>query len=281
MRTMKKLSNFVWLLAIALTTTFTFTSCGNDKDEPVDKNKVKVNPAKVFVNGMLKAMGGYVYTLDAEGRVSSIVNKKEKEKVTFEYKSDVLGTTDVPNVVMTVTDDDGKTVYKLLLNEAGYVRYCDEYKYQGSEIARSRTWNLEYNSDSRLVKAVRSVSGFQTTYTLTYKNGDATESSTVSQKEGKVTNHYQIFYTSSKVTSPIANKGCIMFFDKGLGINLEDLEYAYYAGMLGKATKHLTMYNLDKYNDKTSFDWVINESGFPTKVVVNKEGNVKEIPFVW
>lgn len=115
---MKKLSNFVWLLAIALTATITFTSCGKDKDEPVDKNKVKVNPAKVFVNGMLKEAAGSVFTLDAEGRVSSIVNKEEKVKVTFEYKSDVLGTTDMPNVVMTVTDDDSKTVYKLLLNEA-------------------------------------------------------------------------------------------------------------------------------------------------------------------
>ena len=161
------------------------------------------------------------------------------------------------------------------------MRYCDEYKYKGNEIAKSRTWNLEYNFDNRLVKAVQSESGFQTTYTLTYKNGDATESSTVSQKEGKETNRYQIFYTSSKVTSPIANKGCIMFFDKGLGIELDDLEYAYYAGMLGKATKHLTTYNLDKDNDKISFDWVINESGFPTKVVINDEGDVKEIPFVW
>ena len=141
---MKKLSNFVWLLAIALTATITFTSCGKDKDDPVDKNKVKVNPAKVFVNGMPKEVAGSVFTLDAQGRVSSIVNKEEKEKATFEYKSDVLGTTDVPNVVMTVTDDDSKTVYKLLLNEAGYVKYCDEYEYEKNEIAKSKTWNLEY-----------------------------------------------------------------------------------------------------------------------------------------
>ena len=43
---MKKLFNFMWFLAIVLTATITFTSCGKDKDEPVDKNKVKVNPAK-------------------------------------------------------------------------------------------------------------------------------------------------------------------------------------------------------------------------------------------
>ena len=230
---------------------------------------------------MLKEVGGSVFTLDAEGRVSSIVNKEEKEKVTFEYKSDVLGTTDVPNVVMTVTDDDSKTVYKLLLNEAGYVKYCDEYEYEKNEIAKSKTWNLEYNSDNRLVKAVQSESGFQTTYTLTYKNGDAIESSTVSQKEGKETNRYQIFYTSSKVTSPIANKGCIMFFDKGLGIELDDLEYAYYAGMLGKATKHLPIYNIDKDNNMTSFEWYFDANGFPIKVVAKDDDDREDSNIVW
>ena len=150
-----------------------------------------------------------------------------------------------------------------------------------NEIAKSKTWNLEYNSDNRLVKAVQSESGFQTTYTLTYKNGDATESSTVSQKEGKVTNHYQIFYTSSKVTSPIANKGCIMFFGGGLGIELDDLEYAYYAGMLGKATKHLPIYNMDKDNDKTTFDWTFNDNGFPTKIVIKSEDERENSNIVW
>ena len=71
----------MWLLAIVLTATFTLVSCGDDKDNPdVEKGKVEVNPEKVFVNGMLKEAAGSVFTLDAQGRVSSIVNKKEKEK---------------------------------------------------------------------------------------------------------------------------------------------------------------------------------------------------------
>ena len=281
---MKKLSNFVWLLAIALGAAIALTACSKNSDGPdggEDKGKVEVNPTKVFVNGMPKMVDGSVFTRDFKGRLSSIYNREENVLIAFAYTSSILGTKDVPNVVMTVTDDDSKTVYKLLLNEAGYVKYCDEYEYEKNEIAKSKTWNLEYNSDNRLVKAVQSESGFQTTYTLTYKNGDAIESSTVSQKEGKETNRYQIFYTSSKVTSPIVNKGCIMFFGGGLGIELDDLEYAYYAGMLGKATKHLPIYNLDKNNDKISFEWTINKGGFPTKVVIKDEEDVDQILFVW
>ena len=251
---MKKLSNFVWLLAIALTTTFTLTACSDSKnDEPdAEKGKVKVNPAKVFVNGMPKIMDGYVFTKDAQGRVSSIVNKKEKEEIKFEYRSDVLDTTEEPNVVMTVND-----------------------------IPKSKTWNLKYNSDGRLVEAVQTQGGYQTTSTIKYENGDATESSTVSQKEGKETDHYRIFYTSSKVTSPIVNKGCIMSFDVALGVDLDDLENAYYAGMLGKATKHLPIYNLNGDNERTSFEWTINKEGFPTKVIVKDEDGKGESNIVW
>lgn len=72
-----------------------------------------------------------------------------------------------------------------------------------------------------------------------------------------------------------------MFFGGGLGIELDDLEYAYYAGMLGKATKHLPIYNLDKNNDKISFEWTINKGGFPTKVVIKDEEDVDQILFVW
>ncbi|PDP67768.1 DUF4595 domain-containing protein [Prevotella intermedia] len=280
---MKKLSNFVWLLAIALTTTFALTACSDSKnDEPdAEKGKVKVNPAKVFVNGMPKIMDGYVFTKDAQGRVSSIVNKKEKEEIKFEYRSDVLDTTEEPNVVMTVNDDGDKTVYSLFLNKDGFVKYCVEYEYGKNDIPKSKTWNLKYNSDGRLVEAVQTQGGYQTTSTIKYENGDATESSTVSQKEGKETDHYRIFYTSSKVTSPIVNKGCIMSFDVALGVDLDDLGNAYYAGMLGKATKHLPIYNLNGDNERTSFEWTINKGGFPTKVVVKDEDGKGESNIVW
>ncbi|PJI27512.1 DUF4595 domain-containing protein [Prevotella intermedia] len=278
---MKKLSNFMWFLAIVLTATFTLVSCGDDKDNPdVEKGKVEVNPEKVFVNGMPKVMDGYVFTRDFKGRLSSMYNKKEKGLVTFDYNNNTLGTTDVPNVVMTVADSDNRTVYKLFLNKDGYVKYCDEIEYR-IDNPKTTAWNLEYNSDGQLVKVVQTKDGYKRLSTIIYDGGNAVETVTKSEKDGKETDHYKIYYTSKKETLPIMNKGCLIFFETGLGVDLDNLQNAYYAGMLGKATKHLPIYNMDKDNEKATFEWTFNEDGFPIKAVMKDEDGRQESNIVW
>ena len=282
---MKKLSNFVWLLAIALGAAIALTACSKNSDGPdggEDKGKVEVNPTKVFVNGMPKIVDGSVFTRDFKGRLSSIYNKEENVLIAFAYTSSILGTKDVPNVVMTVTDADERTVYNLFLNKDGFVKYCDEIDYEKKgNTPKTTTWNFEYNSDGQLIKAVESKDGVKTSSTIAYNDGDAVETVTMSEKDGKETDHYRIYYTSKKVTSPIENRGCIMSFDVALGLDLEHLQIAYFAGMLGKATKHLPIYNMDKDNDKTTFDWTFNDNGFPTKIVVKDDEGREESNFVW
>lgn len=282
---MKKLSNFVWLLAIALGAAIALTACSKNSDGPdggEDKGKVEVNPTKVFVNGMPKIVDGSVFTRDFKGRLSSIYNKEENVLIAFAYTSSILGTKDVPNVVMTVTDGDERTVYNLFLNKDGFVKYCDEIDYEKKgNTPKTTTWNFEYNSDGQLIKAVESKDGVKTSSTIAYNDGDAVETVTMSEKDGKETDHYRIYYTSKKVTSPIENRGCIMSFDVALGLDLDHLQIAYYAGMLGKATKHLPIYNMDKDNDKTTFDWILNDNGFPTKIVVKDDEGREESNFVW
>lgn len=282
---MKKLSNFVWLLAIALGAAIALTACSKNSDGPdggEDKGKVEVNPTKVFVNGMPKIVDGSVFTRDFKGRLSSIYNREENVLIAFAYTSSILGTKDVPNVVMTVTDADERTVYNLFLNKDGFVKYCDEIDYEKKgNTPKTTTWNFEYNSDGQLIKAVQSKDGVKTSSTIAYNDGDAVETVTMSEKDGKETDHYRIYYTSKKVTSPIENRGCIMSFDVALGLDLDHLHGAYYAGMLGKATKHLPIYNMDKDNDKTTFDWILNDNGFPTKIVVKSDDGREESNIVW
>ena len=282
---MKKLSNFVWLLAIALGAAIALTACSKNSDGPdggEDKGKVEVNPTKVFVNGMPKIVDGSVFTRDFKGRLSSIYNREENVLIAFAYTSSILGTKDVPNVVMTVTDADERTVYNLFLNKDGFVKYCDEIDYEEKgNTPKTTTWNFEYNSDGQLIKAVQSKDGVKTSSTIAYNDGDAVETVTMSEKDGKETDHYRIYYTSKKVTLPIENRGCIMSFDVALGLDLDHLHGAYYAGMLGKATKHLPIYNMDKDNDKTTFDWILNDNGFPTKIVVKDDEGREESNFVW
>lgn len=282
---MKKLSNFVWLLAIALGAAIALTACSKNSDGPdggEDKGKVEVNPTKVFVNGMPKMVDGSVFTRDFKGRLSSIYNREENVLIAFAYTSSILGTKDVPNVVMTVTDADERTVYNLFLNKDGFVKYCDEIDYEEKgNTPKTTTWNFEYNSDGQLIKAVQSKDGVKTSSTIAYNDGDAVETVTMSEKDGKETDHYRIYYTSKKVTLPIENRGCIMSFDVALGLDLDHLHGAYYAGMLGKATKHLPIYNMDKDNDKTTFDWTFNNNGFPTKIVVKSDDEREESNIVW
>ena len=282
---MKKLSNFVWLLAIALGAAIALTACSKNSDGPdggEDKGKVEVNPTKVFVNGMPKIVDGSVFTRDFKGRLSSIYNREENVLIAFAYTSSILGTKDVPNVVMTVTDADERTVYNLFLNKDGFVKYCDEIDYEKKgNTPKTTTWNFEYNSDGQLIKAVQSKDGVKTSSTIAYNDGDAVETVTMSEKDGKETDHYRIYYTSKKVTLPIENRGCIMSFDVALGLDLDHLQIAYYAGMLGKATKHLPIYNMDKDNDKTTFDWTFNNNGFPTKIVVKSDDEREESNIVW
>lgn len=282
---MKKLSNFVWLLAIALGAAIALTACSKNSDGPdggEDKGKVEVNPTKVFVNGMPKIVDGSVFTRDFKGRLSSIYNREENVLIAFAYTSSILGTKDVPNVVMTVTDADERTVYNLFLNKDGFVKYCDEIDYEKKgNTPKTTTWNFEYNSDGQLIKAVESKDGVKTSSTIAYNDGDAVETVTMSEKDGKETDHYRIYYTSKKVTLPIENRGCIMSFDVALGLDLDHLHAAYYAGMLGKATKHLPIYNMDKDNDKTTFDWILNDNGFPTKIVVKDDEEREESNIVW
>lgn len=282
---MKKLSNFVWFLAIALGAAIALTACSKNSDGPdggEDKGKVEVNPTKVFVNGMPKIVDGSVFTRDFKGRLSSIYNREENVLIAFAYTSSILGTKDVPNVVMTVTDADERTVYNLFLNKDGFVKYCDEIDYEKKgNTPKTTTWNFDYNSDGQLIKAVQSKDGVKTSSTIAYNDGDAVETVTMSEKDGKETDHYRIYYTSKKVTLPIENRGCIMSFDVALGLDLDHLHGAYYAGMLGKATKHLPIYNMDKDNDKTTFDWILNDNGFPTKIVVKDDEGREESNIVW
>ena len=162
------------------------------------------------------------------------------------------------------------------------MKYCDEIDYEEKgNNPKTTTWNFEYNSDGQLIKAVQSKDGVKTSSTIAYNDGDAVETVTMSEKDGKETDHYRIYYTSKKVTLPIENRGCIMSFDVALGLDLDHLHAAYYAGMLGKATKHLPIYNMDKDNDKTTFDWILNGNGFPTKIVVKDDEGRAESNIVW
>ena len=71
------------------------------------------------------------------------------------------------------------------------------------------------------------------------------------------------------LSTPIENKGCLMMFDELLDVDMDEMIYAYYGGMLGTATKHLPLrmhapYAHDSFSDY-DFKWTLNSNGYPIK----------------
>lgn len=104
--------------------------------------------------------------------------------------------------------------------------------------------------------------------TIKYQDGNIVETTTT--KAG-YSNSYKIFYTSESVLSPIVNKGCLMLFDYTLGIDMDEMEYAYYAGLLGKATKNLPVKLVANENRIDNFTWTLNSNGYPISSKRNLE----------
>lgn len=154
---------------------------------------------------------------------------------------------------------------------------------------------MKYDADGHLVEMKRSESDGELTK-ITYKNGDVTATSTQYSLDfggedingdGKIDDldvwpDTEIQYTTNEISTPIENKGGLMMFDELLDVDMDEMIYAYYGGMLGTATKHLPlkqhMPNGFKYIDYT-FDWTMNNQQYPTQLTIKMEDGSWEESF--
>lgn len=78
-----------------------------------------------------------------------------------------------------------------------------------------------------------------------------------------------LIYKISYTTTP--NASCVMQYDDGLDIDLDDWEMLYYIGLLGKGTTHLPQaYNKQKSSSKSSAgsnEWSVDDKGRAVKLV--------------
>lgn len=265
-----------FLTAMVLNATITFTSCSSDSnDTDTLQNTVGANPKNVFTGGLPKTAVGMSIQTNDKGQVVYI--KSEEVTVTFQYNDvDTRSTAFSQYVIMTIGEGKEKLVCNLYLNKDGFVSHCDETEYD-LEGMEKETWDFTYNSDGQLLTMLRSEGGKENT-TIKYQDGDIVETATVSADEPDESSLYKVYYTSKTVSTPIVNKGCIMFFDETLGIDMDEMKYAYYAGLLGKATKHLPVRLVDEKDQYTSsFDWTLNAAGYPILFSYGEE----KYPFTW
>lgn len=268
MKNFKLLS--VALMAVLLSVGFAACSGDDDDDNGNDTSNGKVNISNVFTGGQPKSIDGLSMTYNSDGTLASISG--DGTSVSFEYGSGTRAVANSNIVRMTIYDDGELfATCDMTLNANGFVKSCTETDYEGNV----ETWAFGYNSNGQLNYMKRSEGGNEVT-SITYSNGNIVKTKTVSEEEPNESSECSITYSDT------ANKGCIMLFDATMGIDMDEMEYAYYAGMLGKATKNLPKSNVDEDGDTTTFKWTLNSNGLPTKLTASdKYGYSESCTFNW
>lgn len=255
-------------------------SCSKDNsDEPEQKmvNGTDINPRNIFPLGLPKKLSKIVLTLNEKGQLVQFSQPKSNDRATFEYKDVALGSTQAPQVILTETDEPDKYVYELYLNQDGFVTHAKETHYSNDHIAGKATWDFAYNADNQL-KDVK-CSADKKHIVLEYQNGNVVKTTTTTVV--KPTEVTTITYATASIR-PIENKTGVMLFATTLDADFDNLEVAYYAGLLGKPSKNLPLQS-EKSGNKATFKWTLDSNGNPTALnqsFSNLSDNFR-FPFTW
>lgn len=278
-------SVFVAMLAM---TCVCFASCSDDNDEPTpDVNTGKANPTTVFTQGVPSTVGDLVITKNADGLVTKIVDGETV--YTFDYtgakaKSRATRPTDY-DMTMNVEwgDDENGVDFFIKLNAQGYIEYAyeeDESEYDGLQVDE---WWFKYNAAGQLIEMKRTEGDNEVT-TITYNaDGDITKVSVKDDEDGNKM-ETTISYTDATHKNAIVNKSGIMLYDDSFRIDMDEMAPAYYAGLLGKCTKHLplSVKEIDEqYAYNYSFVWELDANDMPVKFTSSDWGEKEAIIFKW
>ena len=277
---MKKTITIALLAVAVIGATFVLSSCSNKNDDDSDwiidrrPDPVTIDLSKVFTNGTPKEVDSMTIQTDDNGLVTGI--KTKDEMVSFKYFNTKTRAIVIPNVVMKVERNGKATVYIMYLNNNGFVRRC---VIEQKENTKEDIWRFTYNDNDQLINIMHSADDYKE-FTLTYKDSNISKIETktiVSQTTTRKKDTCKVAYTSDTTPAPIVNKGNIMLFNTTFGIDMGAIKYAYYAGLLGKATKNLPVQLIDKNGNKNNFTWTVNSNGFPTAMTSGSH----QYKFVW
>ena len=270
---MKVFKKMAWSILFA-SCFIVFMSCSSDEngDESVIPNAKQIKT----VSDMTMSYN--------DGVLSKIVTKEGKI-ITFNYSSKTKSSS-VEYTKMVVEDEDGAKMYfELEIGDNGFIKSCTE-TYENSRDEEQNntidTWNFEYNSDGQLIYMKRSEGGDEVTE-IKYENGNITEVTMVSEEDDDRLST-KIYYTTEELSSAIENKNNIMLFDITFGIDMDEMKYAYWAGLLGKATKYLpvkiTYVENSREMETETFQWTIKDD-YIQKMIQKTSRGTEEHLFIW
>lgn len=197
--------------------------------------------ANVFTGKLLKQMGDDQFIYE-NGYLTQITN--DKETITFNYN--YATGADGPDVYVTMRGD-GDDDFAITLNEQGFAEKIVQTSYdQYGENVYTKT--LEYDADGHLTAMNDDRNG--RLYDMTWTDGDLTKVHWLSDSGSEHT--YTYTYGDQ------ANTNCLLFYYKVYSVDIDEVQCLYYAGLLGKAPKHLPELETSDSGSTTTFTWTDN-----------------------
>ena len=206
----------------------------------------------------------YEYTFSYFNNVIKEIEYENIYQGTTNYVFNYLG----ENTIEVIgTNSDETDTYTLILNADGYIESC-HHLYSGPEGNDNEDYNFIYNEYGQLITMVRSEE--EETWNIEYNAFNAVN---VSCNER---NTNDISY--GNLISP---ENMIMF-EWMYGMDVDDMSIFGFIGMLGKSSNNLPVVN-DELVDgfTTNYDWSLDESGYPIKVIIDENGFENEVKFTW
>ena len=251
------------VIILALLACVGMVSCGDDDTFIVGK------PSNIFSNVSPKIVGKYSIYYDEQGRVNMVTERGEYtfRKAIFDYSP---ADRDCDVRIDIAEENYGEMIcLHVSLNKNGYAEYVSEIE----DNRIDEDWKFEYNSNGQLIKMVRSEGGIETT-TVTYQDGDIAKVVQESKFDDSSTSS-----TIEYGTEKIENKGGVMLFDEMLCIDMDEMGFAYFAGLLGKPTSHLPQSNKSinyssggyKITTYKSFSWSLDANRLPVSVLIEEK----------
>lgn len=275
-----------------------FLACGDDDDDNYYEGKIDPKE-NVFKNGLIKeidAQKNYSsasnqtnikFEYNTSGQLSKIIKKEgsDNKTITFTYDSKFTKSNENADVKMTVKDEKyGDQHYFFELGKNGYVKYCKasgmakdedgddvfefgEFSFEYNGIGQiSRIYTKFFNEDEK-GKQIDKMSGV---VNFEYKNYNITK--VVTKVSGlDASSEVLLTYTSDTQKEAIDNTNALMLWNDVFEIDIDNMEYLYFAGLLGKPTSKLplTCKRTDRYIDlddnttgteitNSTFQWTLN-----------------------
>ncbi len=236
-----------------------------------------IDPAKVFTGRKPISVAGMNISYFDNGLVRQIMGSRmgENDIVSFSYPALGRTVSDGKLVRMDVVSGDDYHQFNLRIGQNGFVDYAEEVSYEiDSPQDRERCyWWFSYSDDGHLLK-MRRTDDDNEVVSLTYSGNDIMSVS-VKNDKGE-----QELVDVRYGTVPIENIGGLMLFDEVYDIDIDEMVYAYYAGLLGMPSAHLPVEVTETEGRQTKtvrFDWTIGADGYP----VSMKSSDEHVPFLF